>query len=196
LQVASGYRQIHLLFNNETPGEFVPGQITIIGIPFIHSIMYRFMRFCTVIMVIAAAGIFSASAASTLTEDDSRFLTDVMNEGIPMLYVIPATMNAGIFHGDDAAIASIGQEQTAALDAFLTKINGYTLSDEVKVVRDQFIAAGDLYKKDLAEYSTLNKSCGSCITKMNEMYPELMEEARNTSNQFIVFLQKSQAPLS
>lgn len=166
------------------------------GIQFIHSIMHRFIRIFTVIMVMAAAVVFSASAATSLTEDDSRFLNDVINEGIPMLYVIPAAMNAGIFHGDDAAIASISQEQTAALDAFIIKINGYTLSDEVKAVRDQFISAGHLYKKDLAEYSTLNKSCGSCIATMNEMYPELMEEAKNTSNQVIAFFQKSQAPIS
>ncbi|PKL59964.1 MAG: hypothetical protein CVV33_05155 [Methanomicrobiales archaeon HGW-Methanomicrobiales-4] len=113
---------------------------------------------------------------------------------MPLLFEIPGVMKAGIFHGDDDAISSIGQEQTAALDAFLTKINGYTLSDDVKKLRDQYLASAEVYRTDLTVYSTLNSSCGSCITKMNEMYPRLTDEAKKTNMQVIQFYQTSNAP--
>lgn len=159
--------------------------------------MYSTTRSLFILVILGISLIvFPVCAGTPLSGDDSRFLADVITEGVPLLYTIPATMNTGIFHGDDNAIASISQEQIAALDGFLEKINGYTLSDEVKPLRDQFVASGEVYKKDLTEYSTLNKSCGSCITKMNEMYPVMMDEAKNTSVQVISFYQKSDAPFS
>jgi hypothetical protein len=154
------------------------------------------MRNLLLLILGTSVFLIPVSAEITLSGDDAQFLTDVTTEGLPLLYVIPATMKAGIFHGDDNAITGVGQEQTAALEAFLAKINGYSLSDQVKPLRDRFVATGEMYKKDLAEYSTLNKSCGSCISKMNEMYPKLMDEAKNTSVQVISFYQTTLAPIS
>ncbi len=145
-------------------------------------------------VLLVCMAVLPAGAAVTLTSDDSKFLTDLTNEGMPLLFEIPGVMKAGIFHGDDDAISSIGQEQTAALDAFLTKINGYTLSDDVKKLRDQYLASAEVYRTDLTVYSTLNSSCGSCITKMNEMYPRLTDEAKKTNMQVIQFYQTSNAP--
>ena len=158
--------------------------------------MHRSLWSYSVIAVLLLGVVVLPAGAASLTGDDSKFLTDLRNEGLPLLYEIPAAMKAGIFHGDDSAISSIGQEQTAALDAFLTKINGYTLSDEVKKVRDLYLVSAGVYKKDLTEYSTLISSCGSCITKMNEMYPRLTDEAKKTTTQVIQFYQTSLAPVS
>lgn len=140
--------------------------------------------------------ILPAGAAITLTGDDSKFLADLTDEGIPLLYEIPAAMKTGFFQGSDAAIGTVGQDQKAALETFVTKINGYTLSDEVKKVREQYIATSDVYKTDITEYSTLINTCGSCISKMNDMYPRLIEEAKKTNKQVIIFFQTSQVPVS
>lgn len=140
--------------------------------------------------------ILPTGAAITLTNDDSMFLSDMTNEGIPLFYEIPAALKTGFFHGTEKAIATVGQEQSTALDTFVTRINGYTLSDDVKKVRDQYLASYGLYKSNLTEYSTLVNSCGSCISKMNEMYPSLIEEAKKTNKMVIQFYETSQAPIS
>lgn len=155
-----------------------------------------FWTFSLIFVIVAGMAALPASAAVTLTGDDSKFLSDLTNEGIPLLFMIPATLKAGIYHGDETAISGIAQEQTAALDAFVTKINGYTLSDEVKKVRDQYLTSADVVKKDLSTYSTLIPSCGSCFTKMDEMYPRLTDEAKKFNKQAIAFFQSSAASVA
>ncbi len=140
--------------------------------------------------------ILPAGAALTLTGDDAKFLTDLTNEGVPLLFEIPAALNTGFFQGENAAIASVGQEKMNALDAFVTKVNAYTLSDEVKKIRDQVFNSTDIYKKDIAEYSTLVSTCGSCVSKMNEIYPRLEGEAKKVNKLVITFYQTSQAPIN
>lgn len=135
-------------------------------------------------------------AGAALSGDDSKFLTAMSDEGIPLLYTIPAAMKAGIYHGDSSAITDIAKEQTDALNAFIEKINGYTLSSEVKQVRDKFLSSTEMYKSDLTHYSTLVPSCGSCITAINEMYPRLTGEAKKTVNELIVFYQVSASPVN
>jgi len=147
--------------------------------------------FFSVSMIILPAG-----ADGTLSGDDSKFLADMNNEGIPLLFEIPAAMKAGIFHGDDSAIVSIGKEQSDALNAFIEKINGYSLSADLKQVRDQFLSSSEIYKKNLNEYSTLIKTCGSCITKMNEMYPILNGEAKKTMQKMILMYQATGTPMN
>jgi len=120
----------------------------------------------------------------------------MQDEGVVLLFGIPATMNTGVFHGNDPAIQSIGQEQTAALDTFIAKINAYSLSPEVEEVRDQFISSSQIFKNDLFEYSTLSSTCGSCITTMNAMYPKLNEEAKKTLKKVIKYYQISATPIN
>ena len=149
-----------------------------------------------ILALLAGMVMIPVSAETSLTSDDSKLLTDITNEGIPLLYEIPGALKTGFFQGADNAIPTVGQEQTAALDAFLTKINAYSLSDDVKAVRDQYLASAEVYKKDLTEYGTLVNTCGSCVSKMNEMYPQLKDEANKTTKVVISFYQKSQAPVS
>ncbi|MFH0968256.1 MAG: hypothetical protein V1862_11295 [Methanobacteriota archaeon] len=159
--------------------------------------MQRFIwSFSLTLVLVCCIAVLPSGAAVTITSDDSKFLSDVMNEGIPLLYGIPAVLNASFFHGDNTAIGTVGQEQSAALDLFVTKINGYTLSDEVKKVRDQYLASAEIYKTDLTEFSTLINTCGSCISKINEMYPKMNDEAKKTDKVIIQFYQTSQAPIS
>jgi hypothetical protein len=129
--------------------------------------------------------ILPVSSAMTFSGDDSKYLADLNSEGIPLLFEIPAVMKAGVFHGDASAIAGIAKEQSDALNAFAEKANGYSVSAEVKPLKDQVTATLELYKKDLTEYSTLNSSCGSCITKMNEIYPKLNGEAKKVMDTMI-----------
>lgn len=118
------------------------------------------------------------------------------NEGIPLLFEIPAAMKAGVYHGDDSAIASIAKEQSEALKAFSDTVNKYSLSAETKPLKDQFTSTIDVYNKDLTEYSKLIASCGSCITKVNEMYPRLNGEAGKVLQKMILLYQASDAPLN
>lgn len=74
----------------------------------------------------------------------------------------------------------MNKEQIEKIDAFVKKINEYKLSEKVTPVRSQFINSTEIFKTDLTEYSTLTNSCGSCVTKINEMYPKLLEEANKT----------------
>ena len=50
-------------------------------------------------------------------------------------------------------------------------------------------------KTDLEKYSTLVPGCGSCITEMNSIYPELIISANEASRDLIKFYQKNQIPL-
>jgi hypothetical protein len=159
--------------------------------------MHGYFKILSLLFIITVGmTILPVGSVVTLTEDDTRFLDEVTNEGVALLFEIPSALKTGFFQGKESSIAAVGKDQTAALDAFVTKITGYTLSDEMKKVRDYYLATADVYKKDLIEYSTLDSTCGSCVTKMNEMYPRLMEEAKKTHKQIIQFYQDSQAPLS
>ena len=125
--------------------------------------------------------VLPAGASETLTGNETKFLNDVTKEGLPLLTAIPDIMKEGFFNGTDSSIATISQEQSDALKAFSSKINGYTLSDEITPVRDQVNASVEVYKKDLTEYGTLVNTCGSCVHTMNEMYPRLLEEVNKTN---------------
>jgi len=125
--------------------------------------------------------ILPASAADTLSGDDSKFITDVTKEGLPLLSSIPDIMKDGFFNGNESTLQTVNKEQTEKIDAFVKKINEYKLSEKVTPVRNQFINSTEIFKTDLTEYSTLTNSCGSCVSKMNEMYPKLLEEANKTS---------------
>lgn len=148
-----------------------------------------------ILALLFAMIILPVSAETTRTGDDSKFLTDITDEGIPLLFEIPAVMKTGFFNGAENSISTVGQEQTSALETFLTKINGYTLSDEVKSIRDQFIASAEIYKNDLKEYSILVSTCDSCVSKMNEIYPRLHDEAKKTNKLVIGFYQKTSTPV-
>ncbi len=126
-------------------------------------------------------GILPASAADTLSGDDAKFITDVTKEGLPLLSSIPDIMKDGFFNGNESTLQTVNKEQTEKIDAFVTKINEYKLSEKVTPVKSQFINSTEIFKTDLTEYSTLTNSCGSCVAKMNEMYPKLLEEANKTS---------------
>ncbi len=125
--------------------------------------------------------ILPASAADTLSGDDSKFITDVTKEGLPLLSSIPDIMKDGFFNGNESTLQTVNKEKTEKIDAFVKKINEYKLSEKVTPVRNQFINSTEVFKTDLTEYSTLTNSCGSCVSKMNEMYPKLLEEANKTS---------------
>lgn len=160
-----------------------------------HSIMMSVLFRFLILICLVAGGILPGLVSASLTEDETRFMSDLTGEGIPLLYEVPASMKAGIFHGDGDAITSIGQEQRTTLDAFVTKINEYTLSDEMDGIRTAFLGAADIYRKNLDEYVTLNASCGSCITRMNEMYPLLHAEADKVMTAVLSVYQKTQAPV-
>ncbi|WP_319580819.1 hypothetical protein [uncultured Methanospirillum sp.] len=125
-------------------------------------------------------GVLPASAADTLSGDDTKFITDVTKEGLPLLSSIPDIMKDGFFNGNESTLQTVNKEQTEKIDAFVKKINEYKLSEKVTPVRSQFINSTEIFKTDLTEYSTLTNSCGSCVTKINEMYPKLLEEANKT----------------
>jgi hypothetical protein len=125
--------------------------------------------------------ILPASAANTLSGDDEKLITDITKEGTPLLQSIPDIMKEGFFNGTEETLTKVNKEQTEALDTFVSKIKGYTLSEKTTPVRNQFINSTDAFKTDLTEYSTLTNTCGSCVSKMNEMYPKLLEEANKTT---------------
>nr|WP_319537579.1 hypothetical protein [uncultured Methanospirillum sp.] len=125
-------------------------------------------------------GVLPASAADTLSGDDTKFITDITKEGLPLLSSIPDIMKDGFFNGNESTLQTVNKEQIEKIDAFVKKINEYKLSEKVTPVRSQFINSTEIFKTDLTEYSTLTNSCGSCVTKINEMYPKLLEEANKT----------------
>ena len=124
--------------------------------------------------------VLPASAADTLSGDDTKFITNITKEGLPLLSSIPDIMKDGFFNGNESTLQTVNKEQTEKIDAFVKKINEYKLSEKVTPVRSQFINSTEIFKIDLTEYSTLTNSCGSCVTKINEMYPKLLEEANKT----------------
>lgn len=145
--------------------------------------MHRsFWSFFILALFVVCMVVLPAGGSITLTGNDTKFLSDVTKEGVPLLYTIPEAMKNGFFNGDGSAIPAVGKNQSEILDAFVTRINGYTISENVKPVRDQFLNTTDIYKKDLTEYQSLVNTCGSCISKMNQMYPNLIEEANKTSD--------------
>lgn len=139
---------------------------------------------------------FPAGASVTLTGNDTKFLSVVTNEGIPLLNAIPDAMKTGFFDGDGSSISTVGKNQSDALDIFVIKINGYTVSDPVKPLQDQVLNTTSIYKKDLTEYQGLVNTCGSCISKMNQMYPDLLAQANKTSEMITQFNKESSAPVS
>jgi len=137
--------------------------------------------FLIIAAVMISMVILPASAAETLSGDDEKFITDITSEGVPLLSSIPDIMKDGFFNGNDSTLKTVDNEQTEKLDAFVKKINEYTLTEKVTPVKDQFINSTEVFKNDLAEYSTLTNTCGSCVATMNEMYPKLLKEANKTS---------------
>jgi len=131
-------------------------------------------------------------AAPALTDDDKAFLSDLMTTGIPMLYQTPEAMNTGVFYGRDTAIADIASKKSEALTSITEKIKGYKLSPEVSPLRDSWLSAADTLKTSLDEYATLIPGCGSCISAMNKMYPELIASADSFQKEFLTFFRKNQ----
>jgi hypothetical protein len=125
--------------------------------------------------------ILPASAADTLSGDDEKFITDVTTEGLPLLSSIPDIMKDGFFNGNESTLQTVNKTQTEKINTFVKKVNEYKLSEKVTSVRNQYINTTELFKTDLTEYSTLTNSCGSCVAKMNEMYPKLLDEVNKTS---------------
>lgn len=156
-----------------------------------HPIYFTIISVC----VFSLICLLPASGAQILSADETTFLSDITQEGIPLLYEIPTAMKTGFFKGTNEGISALSQDQMAVLDAFITKINGYTLSEEVQPVRDRYLISADLLKKDLAEYSTLVNTCGSCVATVNQMYPRLMEQATQMNKQLIQFYQATQVPI-
>ncbi|PWR74372.1 hypothetical protein [Methanospirillum lacunae] len=126
--------------------------------------------------------ILPASAVDTLSGDDEKFITDVTTEGLPLLNAIPDIMKDGFFNGNESTLQTVNKTQTEKINTFVKKVNEYKLSEKVTPVRNQYINTTELFKTDLTEYSTLTNSCGSCVAKMNEMYPKLLEEVNKTSS--------------
>ena len=126
--------------------------------------------------------ILPASASDTLSGDDEKFITDVTKEGLPLLSSIPDIMKDGFFNGNESTLQTVNKTQTEKINAFVNKVNAYKLSEKVTPVRNQYINTTEVFKTDLTEYSTLTNSCGSCVAKMNEMYPKLLEEVNKTSS--------------
>lgn len=133
-----------------------------------------------------------AGATQVLTDDETKFIADITNEGIPQMYEIPVAMKTGFFLGTNDDIVSLAQDRMTSLDAFITRISGYTLSEEMQKVRDQYLSSAEILRKDLAEYSTLVNTCGSCVATVNEMYPRLMNQATEMNKQLIQLYQTSQ----
>lgn len=46
-------------------------------------------------------GVLPASAADTLSGDDTKFITDITKEGLPLLSSIPDIMKDGFFNGNE-----------------------------------------------------------------------------------------------
>lgn len=158
------------------------------------------MKACSLVVLVllfaAAFFIFPAGAGEqTLSDDEKEFLSDMITEGIPLLYQIPEAMNTGVFHGKDTAIAEIAAEKKNALAVFSEKISAYTLPSRTSALRDSWMAAEETLEKDLEEYGVLNAECGSCIATMNSMYPVLVESAGKVTRDLISFCEKNQATL-
>ncbi len=134
----------------------------------------------------------TASAGPALTDDDKAFLSDLMTTGIPMLYQTPEAMNIGVYYGRDTAIADIASKKSEALTSITEKIKGYKLSPELSPLRESWLSAADTLKADLDEYATLIPGCGSCISAMNKMYPELIASADSFQKEFLTFYGKNQ----
>lgn len=126
--------------------------------------------------------ILPASAADSLSGDDEKFITDVTKEGLPLLSSIPDIMKDGFFNGNDSTLQTVNKTETEKINTFINKINEYKLSEKVTPVRNHYINTTEVFKTDLTEYSTLTNTCGSCVAKMNEIYPKLLEEVNKTSS--------------
>lgn len=137
-----------------------------------------------VVPVVAAETSFSA--------DDTAFLSDMINTGIPMLYQTPEAMSIGVFYGRDSAISDIAIKKTETLIAFTEKISAYNLGPETAALRGSWAGAAETLKEDLIEYGTLVPGCGSCVGSMNAMYPELVESATKVQEDLIAFYEKNQ----
>lgn len=138
--------------------------------------------FSLVSLLLVCMVILPASAVDTLSGDDEKFITDVTTEGLPLLNAIPDIMKDGFFNGNESTLQTVNKTQTEKINTFVKKVNEYKLSEKVTPVRNQYINTTELFKTDLTEYSTLTNSCGSCVAKMNEMYPKLLEEVNKTSS--------------
>ncbi|MDD1723850.1 MAG: hypothetical protein LUQ07_01830 [Methanospirillum sp.] len=151
-----------------------------------------------VLLLLATTTVFIIPAGAEeypLSVDDKAFLSDLVTEGIPLLYQIPEAMNTGVFHGKDTAIADIAAEKKQLLAIFTDKISAYRLSSKTSALRDSWMAAEETLKKDLEEYGTLNAECGSCISTMKSMYPVLVESAGKVTKDLISFCVKNQVTL-
>jgi|GEM_PF-1136904 len=130
-----------------------------------------------------------------LTNDEKSFLSDMVSEGIPLLYQIPEAMDTGVYFGKDTAISDIAAKESDLLNKFTTNISTYSLGTDASALRSSYLKSVDLAKTDLNKYSTLVPGCGSCITEMNNMYPELVKSANEANLELIKFYQKNQVSL-
>lgn len=156
-----------------------------------HPRRITIISICFLILI----SVIPIGLAQVSTDDETKFIADITNEGIPLMYEIPVAMKTGFSKGTNEDIVSISQDRMISLDLFISKITGYTLSDEMQKVRDQYLSSADILKKDLAEYSTLVNTCGSCVATVNEMYPRLMNQATEMNKKLIQFYQTSQIPI-
>jgi hypothetical protein len=147
-------------------------------------------------LIIVTVLIFPGSADQlTLTDNEKSFLSDLVSEGIPLLYQAPEAMDTGVYFGKDTAITDISTKEKDLLDKFTTNISAYSLGSQTSALRSSYMKSADILKTDLEKYSTLVPGCGSCITEMNSMYPELIKSAESANKDVIRFYQKNQISL-
>ena len=119
----------------------------------------------------------------------------MVSEGIPLLYQIPEAMDTGVYFGKDTAISDIAAKESDLLNKFTANISTYSLGTDTSALRSSYMKSVDLAKTDLNKYSTLVPGCGSCVTEMNNMYPELVKSANEANLELIKFYQKNQVSL-